>query len=182
MFFESNGKGFYYAEIGHYYNSFFQLGNVIRNNVLLYINKRTPEIDPIYNREAFDEYGDLQSQPFKGGYENCNDPKNFRVSKFKPSNYFISHLIQLDEYCKKNDIKLLYSFPPIAKSAFNYKKATELYNRLLDAKIAVINKPENSTYCDSLFIGTNYHLCKEGRTIYISKLIKDLRSSNVIGK
>jgi len=173
MFFESHFKGLCYANIGHYYNSFFQMGNITRRNILYYINKKgVPDFNPTYNREAFDENGDLQNQPFKGKY------KNGHINLFYPSDYFISTITEFNEYCKNNNIKLLYSFPPIAKSTYNSKKATELYNMLLKANIAVINKPENSVYNDSLFVVTYYHLCKEGRYIYTSKLIGDLKLIN----
>lgn len=178
-FFASSGKAIKYGTLTHFYNYFFHGGSIIRSNTLGYLKSTKTKKDPVYYRTAFDTKGDLQSQSFynDSNWVSCNDSFHWSTSTFKPSLRYVKKLNDFNNYCKRENIRLLISFPPIAASAFNKQDTDELFEMFSIYDLQTINTPENSVLCDTLFIGTKYHLSKCGRDIYSRKLSLDIKNA-----
>lgn len=178
-FFQSNGGLFKYGTYTHLYNYLYFGGVVLRDNILSYKNNPAKNIDPVYHRKAFNEKGDIQSQSDfnKNNWSSCDDSTHFKRVKFIPHNGYIKRLLDLDDYCKNSDIDLLISFPPIAVSSFNENASDSLYQMLSETDLNLINHPLDGMLCDTLFVGTNYHLTKCGRNIYSKKLANAIKKA-----
>ena len=177
--FESKGRILKYGKFQHVINTFFYGGLVLRNNILSYINAPKLHRHKVYFREAFDKRGDLQSQNTynKNKFNVCHSSKNFQKSNFNPSKKYIKRLSFLENYCNKNNITLYISFPPIASSSYNFEKSELLFDMLCNENLNLINNPTDGVLCDTLFLGTNYHLTKFGRDIYSLSLANEINQA-----
>ncbi|WP_017258462.1 hypothetical protein [Pedobacter arcticus] len=135
-------------------------------------------VDPVFNRQRFNIYGDNL------GHLNKTPPPTLIDRKpIKPIE--LSHSLRLlkdfAEKCKKSKVSVLISYPPYPKSEYVGKNKERI--EALDVKlrnnlpeIEFLDKPKAYIFNDPLFYDTVYHLNKNGREIRTKKLIEDLRT------
>ncbi|MBK0381864.1 hypothetical protein I5M32_02735 [Pedobacter sp. SD-b] len=137
---------------------------------------QTIKIDPVFNRQKFDKYGDDIGHLGLPGLIELRDKEHIGKLEVDKSARLIN---QFNSVCKQKGAKLLISYVSYPKSEYKKnKKAIDDLNQLLHQKIEnvpFINKPENYIFDDSLFYDTVYHLNREGRERRTTIFIKDIK-------
>lgn len=144
------------------------------------LSSQKPRIDPVYNRQLFDEYGDqtghLGKSPRK--YLMNSEP----LQKIKVNYNILKKLILR---CQSVGAHLYFSYPTCASSFFNNNKLyiLELENQLQGRlkKVEFVGKPSTFSFGDSLYYDSVYHLTARGRdlrTAVLSELLKQKLSNS----
>lgn len=114
--------------------------------------------DIVYNRKAFNEFGDLTShrtkKPHKG---NLMLPPPQETDKEE----LITAIDEFTQYCKRNRISVYYTFPSIAQSAYTKNAAliNQFTNRLNQIDhLIFLDGSKESVKPDSLFFDSVFHL------------------------
>ena len=135
-------------------------------------------IDPVFNRQRFNIYGDNLGHLNKAPLPNLIDRKPIKPIEL---NHSISLLKDFSKKCKKRGVNVFISYPPYPRSEYVGKnkeriEALDLKLRNSLPDIGFLDKPDAYIFNDSLFYDTVYHLNKNGREIRTKKLIADLRT------
>ncbi|MBC7654501.1 MAG: hypothetical protein H7098_08525 [Oligoflexus sp.] len=142
-----------------------------------HFEEQTIKIDPVFNREKFDKYGDNLGHLGLPGLKELRDKE--RIGKLEVDKS-VKLIKQFETECKQKDAKLLISYVSYPKSQYQRnKKAIDDLNQLLHQKISsvtFINKPEDYIFNDDLFYDTVYHLNGKGREKRTERFIRDLKS------
>ncbi len=124
------------------------------------------EQDPVYNRRAFNEYGDfvnhlgLQPKENLGGVKRINQ-EEFNAEAIQVTREFV-------EFADNKGVVVVYIFPPLAESQYqledNSITIAGLYDQLKGiSNLNVLSTPEEYVFPNKLFFDTVYHLTREGR-------------------
>jgi len=128
----------------------------------------------VYDRNGFNEYGDVISHLKKQQPESIHDKVVF-IYKYWEG---IETLNEFNNYALHNNIKVFYLYPNYPKSQYEVNRSTILKyaNDLSEnLKIGILNKPEDFVFDDSLFFDTVYHLNADGREKRTDKLIQIIK-------
>ncbi len=139
-------------------------------------------IDGIYKRGSFDEFGDIDSSLRDANimYPTYYDEVN-RISFDTDiiSNDFINYANEFGKTVAKNGGDVVYYFPPMNKESLTDKSylALDDYYTYLSNQFSfpIMGNPHNSLMEPLWFYDTNYHLNTSGSVIYTKQLIKDLK-------
>jgi hypothetical protein len=131
--------------------------------------------DPIYYREAFNQYGDITShlsQPSKQ-----IEPKIWYWGSGADVDKSIAVLNQYYSEISANDVRGFIIPPSIAQTGYaaNKDRVTMIYKKLLaQSNMPVLANPNDYVYPDQLFFDTIYHLHSEGRSLRTQQVINDV--------
>lgn len=138
-----------------------------------------------YSYKSLNKYGDFCTQVNKEPFLIKNDyglNANIKVSSF-----FISEFKRLQEYAKANNIRLVLTYPSIARNELLDDKdlavlwaISTLKSQLEQENIRIYGDFSEFVFDMQYFYDTNYHLNKEGanlRTKAVIKLLQDLEQS-----
>ena len=151
------------------FKSVFQKANFIQD---------ANSFNKVYNRNAFNQYGDVVSHL-------SLKPSNILKDRgfFSQGNWGgIVILNELYRVAKSKKVNIFYLFPTYPESEYNKNEKVisaldiDLHKGL---DMPILNKRTDFVYEDSLFFDTIYHLTKEGRSKRTADLIKLLKSSAV---
>lgn len=134
---------------------------------------------PIYNKGAFNKYGDVVSHFALRNLAKLNGPKKIEYEKWDA----IDDLNELQTYAVKSNFKVYYHFPCIALSRYRKSKSVIMDHAQYlqdNLYIPIINHPQDVALQDSFFFDTVYHLNKKGRKIRTESLIQSLKENNII--
>jgi hypothetical protein len=141
-----------------------------------HFEEQTIKIDPVFNRQKFDKYGDNIGHLGLPGLPELRDKERIGKLEVDKSSELIN---QFKTLCKQKGAKLLISYVSYPKSEYQKnKKAINDLNILLHQEITnvpFINKPEDYIFDDNLFFDTVYHLNREGREKRTKSFIEDLK-------
>jgi len=136
--------------------------------------------DSIYCRNAFDPAnGDVVIHLNKAAHKKLHDDDSLTYTHWDG----IGAINKFADFAKAHHVSLFYLFPSYAASAFYLNEQaidhleSDLHNEL---DIAILNKPDDFVYPDSLFFDTTYHLGKTGRKLRTDKMISLIRSTPAI--
>lgn len=145
-----------------------------------HFEEQTIKIDPVFNRQKFDKYGDNIGHLGLPGLPELRDKERIGKLEVDKSAKLIK---QFETACNQKKAKLLISYVSYPKSQYQRnKKAIDDLNQLLHQEISsiyFINKPEDYIFNDDLFYDTVYHLNGKGREIRTERFIKDLKPFTV---
>ena len=124
--------------------------------------------DPIYNRAAFNRYGDfvnhlpLEPAPQIGGLERID------AQAFNPET--AAALQSFAIFAEQHGAQAVYSFPPLAESQYRFADNRAAIDRIVQAlndlpRLSVLDRPADHVYPDELFFDTVYHLRGAGRAL-----------------
>jgi hypothetical protein len=137
--------------------------------------------DPVYNRNAFNEYGDfinhLSKAPEKITLYPIAAKKGFNEEAIQALNDFNTYAT----YC---GAKVFFLFPAISADFLQYEDNQEkiqlVYTKLKDeTQITLLSSPTEYIFPTKYFFDTVYHLNAEGRQIRSEKIVADLRDVNI---
>ncbi|HWY37251.1 MAG TPA: hypothetical protein VNY73_01740 [Bacteroidia bacterium] len=131
--------------------------------------------ESFYYRSAFNEDGDLTSHlGSKSNWKNCSSAKKVDIKG--ESGYFVDYINSFHAKCQEKNITFFFSYPAIAASTIDAEYMKEFTKEMKACESFVMNDANRYFICDSLFIGTNYHLTANGREVRTSLLIEDLKN------
>ena len=136
---------------------------------------------PLFNGvgiDSIDRYGELRWH--NGTNFNKHIPYEYIKDDFYISPYFLEQYKKLKYFCDKNHIKIIVTYPPMAKNVKQksfLEKAKKLKQKLIKQKIQICGNPENFQFDFFYFYDSPYHLNTEGAKKYTKELIKILNRS-----
>ncbi|WP_157687510.1 hypothetical protein [Pedobacter psychrophilus] len=141
-----------------------------------HFEEQTLKIDPVFNRQKFNIYGDNIGHLGLPGLKELRDKERIGELEIDKSAKLIN---QFEIECKQKGAKLLISFVSYPKSEYQKNKIgindlNDLLHQKID-KVPFINKPEDYIFNDNLFYDTVYHLNREGREKRTKIFIQDLK-------
>lgn len=143
------------ARIGRFFPSFFR----IKVNQKLFGG--SDQVNPIYNADAFNNYGDVISH--LGQPQKIKNP-DYNVFELDRAN---KNLDRLNRWIKSHpEVGCYFSFPPMMQSKF-LEYEDEIKQLELDLKnqlnCTILRSATDAAYPDDLFFDTVYHLNGNGR-------------------
>lgn len=130
--------------------------------------------DPIYCRYSFNEYGDVIIHLTMKLPDLVTKGPPFPA---QPSAESVALIKDFSEFANKQNVKVFYSFPSLAKTRFdqNEKSIVAISNALQKiSDLVILDFPETFAYPDDLFFDTAYHLNAKGREKRTNRLISEL--------
>ena len=136
-------------------------------------------INPIYNRDGFNRYGDLIShekyiKPFQKLSGGFIIPDYF----YNGTDKFISIMNDFNDYVIRKGAKIYFLYPCIPNDVYdeNIKNLSKLnkYLRRIQ-KIKILCSPSDYAFPYDYFFDTIYHLNGKGRDMRVKKIINDLK-------
>lgn len=138
-----------------------------------------PEIDGIYTRDSFNEYGDISYQrDYNIMSLHYNPNQLISFDKNIISKDFIDELNSFSLYASNKGAEIYYRFAPINKEALiSNKNQIDEYYQFLHSKLhfSILGNPHNSVLSAEWFYDTNFHLNSYGATYFTKGLIQDLK-------
>ena len=139
-------------------------------------------IDGIYKRDSFNEYGDIESSLRDANimYPKYYDDVN-RVSFDADiiSSNFIDYANEFNKSVTKKGGEVFYYFPPMNVDSLidkSYSSVDDYYSYLCDElDFPIMGNPHNSLMKPLWFYDTNYHLNTSGSVVYTKQVIKDIK-------
>lgn len=148
--------------------------------------RRTPKIDEVYSRSAFNVYGDvighLNKKPeleivIQQSKSDLPNIKRLHKETIKMLNDFYS-------YASDRNARVFFDFPGVPYIYYenNKEKINSLYERLNEElKIPIIGQPENYAFPLDSFFDTMYHANAKGRELRTQRVIADIMSRKELG-
>jgi hypothetical protein len=200
-----NGKGeFLYAEVEHRpsvigafttgnYLEMLNKGHMIAGSILRYTLERRGNMvrqylenkENPYRRDAFNQYGDLVGHyPLTLRLKKSELIVGPSASQVTPEKIVraINGLNEFNEECRRREVQVFYSFPPIPQELFENDAtviktiASELQRRL---QFTILDTPEEATYPIENFFDGYYHLTGEGSEKRTDRLINKLAERGI---
>ena len=139
-------------------------------------------IDGIYKRDSFNEYGDIESSLRNANimYPKYYDDVN-RISFDTDiiSSDFIDYANEFNKTVTKKGGEVFYYFPPMNEDSLidkSYSSVDDYYAYLCDElDFPIMGNPHNSLMDPLWFYDTNYHLNTSGSVVYTKQVIKDIK-------
>lgn len=168
-----------YPESAKYYDPKFKdIFFLWLENAKKRFNNQEVNIDPVYNRKAFNKYGDVVGHLIRTNPKNLKDKG--ALKKINIDGH-VELFRDLQLKCKVLGAKVYIAFPNYPASEFKINKNVilelEEQIRLKLAFIPIINKPQTFVLEDSLFFDTVFHLNAKGRHKRTEMFIKVLESN-----
>ncbi len=139
-------------------------------------------IDGIYKRDSFNEYGDIESSLRNANimYPNyCDEINRISFDNNIISSEFIAYANEFNQSVSKKGGEVFYYFPPMNESSLvdsSYLAIDDYYSHLCDElDFPIMGNPHNSLMDPLWFYDTNYHLNTSGSVIYTKQVIKDIK-------
>lgn len=173
-----------YPQSIRYLTSFGQFEELIKGapvylkNNLQNIMRSKDNLNTVYNRYAFNEFGDVQSHHEKDSELTESNIRIHMLKEDEINENTLDVLNGLETHLSGMGIKAYYLFPCIPKvwHKRNVEKIGQIYTRLQsDLKMTMIGTPGEFVYPNHFFFDTIYHLDKEGtekRTLQVIDLMK----------
>lgn len=149
---------------------------------LHYALSGAPEVEGIYARASFDEYGDISSPDrahniLAGGY-NPNDLISFTENVIAPD--FIDALNDFARQVTARGAKVFYRFSPMNAAALapgTARADVDAYYDFLRGQLLfpILGDPHRSLMESGWFYDSNFHLNDSGATVFTKTLIEDLK-------
>jgi hypothetical protein len=137
----------------------------------------TRMLDTIYNKDAFNKYGDVISHLERPSPKVYKDQLYlYEYSKWAG----IEELNKFQIFAKLISVQVFFIYPPFPKTMFDRNElvlehfSADISHRLA---IPILNKPVDFVFPDSLFFDTMYHLNKKGREIRTAELIRIIKQN-----
>ena len=134
----------------------------MRNRLIHFNNKSTSNQSPIYNLKYFNARGDLTSHHGKKQIENLISNSGPVHNSFE----VVDCIEAFSQYCKANNVKLLYEYPSLAELGYSR------YKNYIDQFVARLHNIENIEFIgsfnssvkpDSCFYDSNFHLLEDAK-------------------
>ncbi|NJN99608.1 MAG: hypothetical protein HC875_38655 [Anaerolineales bacterium] len=133
--------------------------------------------DPIYNRDAFNDYGDFVNH--------LNQPKSLHLGGVERINTQAENpetakvLQDFALLAESRGATVVYSFPPLAETQFKFSDNQTAIAHIVEQlktipQITLIDHPADHIYPDTMFFDTVYHLNAEGRKLRSTKVATGL--------
>lgn len=131
----------------------------------------------VYKRDAFNEYGDVNS------HTNIDSTKldpseyadlSYKDVKFRNKVAAISYIKKFMDYCSVQQARMYIGYPVFLSSIYHRCKhdIQAIHKDINAAGIEVLYTPEQSVYADTLFLDTTYHLLYRGSAIRTADILK----------
>lgn len=150
---------------------------------LYYTVMGAPELQGIYARSSFNEYGDIAYPDriyniMSGGY---NPNQRISFSESILTEEFIEEVNEFSTYLTSMGATLYYHFSPMNKLALaeeTSKAQIDAYYNYLTQQInfPVLGNPHTSMLDSGWFYDTNFHLNASGSIVFTKSLIEDLKT------
>src|SRR6185437_3311141 len=134
--------------------------------------------DSIYCRDDFDPAtGDVIIHLNKAAHKEL---KEIGTVPYRSWDDGIAAINKFGDFAKVHHVRVFYLFPTCTATMFQLNEqafdhlASDVRKKL---KIAILNKPDDFVYSDSLYFDTGYHLTKSGRQLRTEKMISVVRST-----
>lgn len=130
--------------------------------------------NPVYNKDAFNEYGDVISH-----MDVKQKPQNLNYNVFD-LDYNTKSIRLINDFVSENPQAKIYTvFPSFIESVYNKKqKKIEKLNAFISTRLntTFIGEPNTFVFPDQYFFDSVYHLNKEGRKMRSEKLAELINS------
>ncbi|MDR1552257.1 MAG: hypothetical protein LBS69_02185 [Prevotellaceae bacterium] len=133
------------------------------------------EIDPIYDRNSFNRYGDECAH---WNIENRSFVPSDRLDDFNQK--IIEKIKDFEKNVTEKGAKLYLAYPPYLDKSFH--KSEDIIATIqteLKKNFKVLGTPERYMMPDSLMFDSSYHPNKKGVDIRTARLIEDIRNAKV---
>ncbi|CAN5630760.1 hypothetical protein BH10CHL1_BH10CHL1_11860 [soil metagenome] len=131
------------------------------------------KIDPVYNRMAFNQYGDFVNHLTLAAPAHLDGIKQLKAEPYNGQTFAV--LQNFATFAKQRGANTLFIFPPLAKTQFAFKDnqaaIQQLYTLVKQLPgITVLGMPEDFVFPDQMFFDTVYHLRADGRTLRTTRM------------
>ena len=137
----------------------------------------------VYKRDAFNEYGDVNSHTQVDSTK--LDPReyadvSYKDTKFRNKEAAIAYIKEFRDYCQGKNAQMFIGYPVFLHSIFqrSTKEIFGIHEAITAAGIEVLYSPEQSVYADTLFLDTTYHLLYRGSAIRTADLIRYMQANH----
>ncbi len=136
--------------------------------------------DPIYNRSAFNEFGDFVN------HLNLPAPQQLagiaRLKEEKFNDQTLATIGAFGKFADERGATVVYLFPSLAETQFTFQDnqaaIAQIYQKLQAlSTITVIGTPDDYVFPDPMFFDTVYHLRADGRQLRSEKISTMLLST-----
>jgi hypothetical protein len=133
--------------------------------------------DPVYNRAAFNQYGDFVNHLTLSAPAHLNGIKRLEDEAYNPQTPAV--IRAFTAFAKQRGASVVYMFPPLAQTQFAFKDNQQAIQHLYTEikklpDLTVVGTPEDFVFPDNLFFDTVYHLHAAGRTIRSERVVTTL--------
>jgi hypothetical protein len=179
-------EGFSYLDVPHYKKIIEEFPVTLRRRFegyleFLLLGKSVKKYHPIYNRKAFNRYGDITGHLDLPRKKHLSDTLLIHPEpeKWKDGNNTLLFLNRCHADLKKRNIRFFFTFPAVPASFYNplVDRAKRLHvwltNRL---EVPVLGRPGDFVYPDEWFYDTIYHplrKAREARSLRLADLINN---------
>jgi hypothetical protein len=135
-------------------------------------------IDPVYNINSFDTYGDVCVH---WNMENRNFVLSGRLNEF--NRQIIGKIKDFEKTVEQKGATFYITYPSyMAKSFYESEDIIVAIQSELEKNFKVLGTPQKYMMPDSLMFDTSYHLNKKGVDIRTSCLIEDIKNTQISTK
>ena len=138
-----------------------------------------PDTNPVYNRNSFNQYGDVVAHLGKKGM----DPDSIFVRELPPLKDFnrgtLNDLNAIDEDARTAGAHSYFMFPSYIDRSYNINiPAIDALRQKIagGTSMPIVGTPADFVYPKQYFFDTRYHLNGEGRDLRTLKMIEVLRA------
>ncbi len=131
------------------------------------------KIDPVYNRLAFNQYGDFVNHLTLAAPAHLDGIKQLKAEPFNEQTRTV--LQNFAAFVSQRGAKTMFIFPPLAETQFAFKDnqaaIQQLYTLVKQLPaITVLGTPQDFVFPDQMFFDTVYHLRAEGRALRTTRM------------
>ncbi len=131
------------------------------------------KVDPVYNRMAFNQYGDFVNHLKLTAPDHLDGVKRLKAEPYNGQTLAV--LQSFAAFASQRGANTMFIFPPLAKTQFAFKDnqaaIQQLYTTIKQLPaITVLGTPEDFVFPDPMFFDTVYHLRADGRTLRTERM------------
>ena len=136
------------------------------------------EVNMVYHRNAFNEYGDVYSH---WDLENREFDEQESINIEKYNHKAMKKLKEFEETIHKKGAMLFISYPPYQDISFDLsiESIKKIEEEFIKQGFTVLGTPERYRMDNSLMFDSPYHLNRNGTVLRTELLIEDLREAGV---
>ncbi|MFC1851374.1 hypothetical protein ACFL27_14345 [candidate division CSSED10-310 bacterium] len=153
--------------------------NTVRSEVKEFIRPQRKEIIGVYERKAFNEYGDIVAHWGRKNETFSAMGKNNLASKGNANPDLLDFLNAYHNYVESKNAELYFLYTCFHESSFdNNKEAINQLHAELSKTLTfpILSNPERYKYPDQYFFNSVFHLNGEGVILRTSHIIEDLQA------